>query len=431
MYNISKKLLKKLKSLFTVHEPFIGFVDELSDSYAYGWVCNQDFPNQRLICEAILQKTNEILVSSVADKLHYETIKEIGDGSCYYAFYMKFPRVLSVKEHENVVIRVKNSNYKIPFASNIRLEFQPFVHMAMDIVNNCNLRCPFCLYDYTSTNKTYFMSEEVIESALRFLPYIRNSEFWFSCLHEPTLHPKLMDYIEKVPEIYRNKIFFTTNLAKRMSDHFFNWLVNSGIDHINISLESFDSVIYEQLRKGAKQHIFLENMEKLKKAVLTSVHPIRIQFIIMAYQSNLKELPDLFNRLVNDYNASKVEIRNTFDTPYLSKDFKEREFLNDSDWVNLRRLCKTLPNNDKLFFLQDLQVEEADQRKISVNRFVGQFMLRLSWDGRLKVFVEAYSNIQGKKVERNISETNIKDIVNIHDFYDQLIEISNNMIIKN
>lgn len=79
----------------------------MSDSYAYGWVCNQDFPNQRLICEAILQKTNEILVSSVADKLHYETIKEIGDGSCYYAFYMKFPRVISVKEHENVVIRVK------------------------------------------------------------------------------------------------------------------------------------------------------------------------------------------------------------------------------------------------------------------------------------------------------------------------------------
>lgn len=216
-----------------------------------------------------------------------------------------------------------------------------------------------------------------------------------------------------------------------MSDQFFYWLVNSGIDHINISLESFDSVIYEQLRKGAKQHIFLENMEKLKKAVLTSVHPIRIQFIIMAYQSNVKELPDLFNRLVNDYNASKVEIRNTFDTPYLSKNFKEREFLNDSDWVNLRRLCKTLPNNDKLFFLQDLQVEETNQRKISVNRFVGQFMLRLSWDGRLKVFAEAYSNIQGKKVERNIFETNIKDIVNIHDFYDQLIEISNNMIIKN
>lgn len=126
-----------------------------------------------------------------------------------------------------------------------------------------------------------------------------------------------------------------------------------------------------------------------------------------------------------------MEIRNTFDTPYLSKDFKEREFLNDSDWVNLRRLCKTLPNNDKLFFLQDLQVEEANQRKISVKRFVGRFMLRLSWDGHLKVFVEAYSNIQGKKVERNIFETNIKDIVNIHDFYDQLIEISNNMIIKN
>lgn len=71
------------------------------------------------------------------------------------------------------------------------------------------------------------MSEEVIESTY-VLPYIRNSEFWFSCLHEPTLHPKLKDYIEKVPEIYRNKIFFTTNLAKRMSDQFLIGLLIPG-----------------------------------------------------------------------------------------------------------------------------------------------------------------------------------------------------------
>lgn len=80
------------------------------------------------------------------------------------------------------------------------------------------------------------------------------------------------------------------------------------------------------MRKGAKQHIFFGKYGEVEKAVLTSVHPIRIQFIIMAYQSNVKELPDLFNRLVKDYNASKVEIRNTFDTPYLQRISKRENF---------------------------------------------------------------------------------------------------------
>ena len=77
----------------------------------------------------------------------------------------------------------------------------------MDIVDNCNLRCPFCLYDYANTRTTHFMTEQTIEAALRFLPYTRDGEFWFSCLHEPTLHPKLTSFIDKVPPEYRRKLF--------------------------------------------------------------------------------------------------------------------------------------------------------------------------------------------------------------------------------
>ena len=75
---------------------------------------------------------------------------------------------------------------------NLRTRFEPISHVAMDIVNNCNLRCPFCVYDYANTHNTRFMSEATFESALRLIPYVTDGNFWLSCLHEATLHPTLV-----------------------------------------------------------------------------------------------------------------------------------------------------------------------------------------------------------------------------------------------
>lgn len=432
VYNFFKKIIRRKNipevsvAPDAVKEDFIGFVDELNASYVCGWVCNQALPQDRLMCEAVLSSTGEVLISSIANKLHYETIKSIGDTSCRYAFFIKFPRILNSAEQKGIFIRVKNTEYIVPFAPNLKTDFQPFLHMAMDIVNNCNLRCPFCLYDYSSTKKTFFMDDDTINAALRFLPFLPDGDFWFSCLHEPTLHPQLIDYLAKVPEEYRKKIFFTTNLAKKLPDSFFEWVVNSGLHHLNVSLESLEPAIYERLRKGARQHIFLNNIDKLKKALKESANPISVRYIIMAYKSNLKELPSLFGKLIGDYNASLVEVRSSFDAPFIPKDFKETEFLSNNDWDWLEAQLKLLPDNDKVVILRELTTEEANDDETPEDVLSGRYMLRLSWDGHLKVFVYEYSSALKKRVEKNILETNVKEITDINVFYDQLIGISNN-----
>lgn len=432
VYNFFKKIIRRKNipevsvAPDAVKEDFIGFVDELNTSYVCGWVCNQALPQDRLMCEAVLSSTGEVLISSIANKLHYETIKSIGDTSCRYAFFIKFPRILNSAEQKGIFIRVKNTEYTVPFAPNLKTDFQPFLHMAMDIVNNCNLRCPFCLYDYSSTKKTFFMDDDTINAALRFLPFLPDGDFWFSCLHEPTLHPQLIDYLAKVPEEYRKKIFFTTNLAKKLPDSFFEWVVNSGLHHLNVSLESLDPAIYERLRKGARQHFFLNNIDKLKKALKESANPISVRYIIMAYKSNLKELPSLFGKLIGDYNASLVEVRSSFDAPFIPKDFKETEFLSNNDWDWLEAQLKLLPDNDKVVILRELTTEEANDDETPEDVLSGRYMLRLSWDGHLKVFVYEYSSALKKRVEKNILETNVKEITDINVFYDQLIGISNN-----
>ncbi len=74
-------------------------------------------------------------------------------------------------------MRVHGSSHILDLAPAINREFQPLHHVAMDIVNNRNLRCPFCVYDYAQTSKTYVMSDETFASTLRLLPYVTDGNF--------------------------------------------------------------------------------------------------------------------------------------------------------------------------------------------------------------------------------------------------------------
>src|SRR4051812_7839255 len=84
-----------------------------------------------------------------------------------------------------------------------------FGYIAADIVNNCNLRCPFCLVDYDRVHNTQLMQEDTFRSLLRLAPAVPEAGFWLSCLHEPTLHPRLAEYLSWIPIDQRRKFWFT------------------------------------------------------------------------------------------------------------------------------------------------------------------------------------------------------------------------------
>src|SRR5258708_13302414 len=73
-----------------------------------------------------------------------------------------------------------------------------FSYIAADIVNNCNLRCPFCVVDYSDVTKTEIMSDQTFTRMLGMLRSVPTPGFWLSCLHEPTLHPRLNHFLEMV-----------------------------------------------------------------------------------------------------------------------------------------------------------------------------------------------------------------------------------------
>lgn len=331
-------MLSPARSPALVHQApcrFQGYVDEQSPHHAGGWAWNLADEAERVVVEAILVHTGEVLDRAPADQFRWG-LGDIGIGDGLHAFYLRFPRMLSEYELNYLSIRCVRDGLVLPISPYLVRDYTPLNFVAMDIVNNCNLRCPFCLYDYVDTRATNLMSEETLDAALRFLSFTTDGNFWFSCLHEPTLHPKLMDYIDRVPSDLRRKLFYTTNLAKRMPATYFVRLAESGMSHINISIESLEPELYERMRKGARHRIFMENWDKLISAMRVGSRPPRLRYITMAYKSNLSELPRLVDYLHKERLARQVELRYSFDVSHMPSAFRQQEFLEPKDWLWLR-----------------------------------------------------------------------------------------------
>ena len=103
-----------------------------------------------------------------------------------------FPEPLTEPEREHIEVRPVATGLPLQLDPALQTRWEPIRFVAMDIVNNCNLRCPFCVYDYEGVNTTKLMKDEVFDAVLRLLPLIGQECLWLSCLHEPTMHPQFV-----------------------------------------------------------------------------------------------------------------------------------------------------------------------------------------------------------------------------------------------
>ena len=385
---------------------FQGYVDERSTHHVAGWARNLDDPADKLDVEVVLRTPDgeQVLALVRADRFS-KNLLEIGVGDGLHAYFADFQPPLSPAQRDCVSVRVARSGRDLPLAPELRTAFEPIAYLAMDIVNNCNLRCPFCIVDYANTRATKLMSDETFDKALQLLPYVKDGNFWLSCLHEATLHPRLLDFIARVPSEYRRKLFFTTNLAKRMPDAYFAAICDSGMHHINISIESMRPEVFEKMRAGARFRIFKENWDKL-----LAHHPLGkaappLRYNVMCYRSNLMEIPDLVRMLLDEKRAMQVELRHTFDVGHLPDAFRREEFLTTAEWTWLQaelahhdpeRVVLVPPPDgigyDPATYVPPVPVTPGanDDPEFSppggdLNRPPRPFMLSMNWEGTLRI----------------------------------------------
>ncbi len=384
--------------------PFNGYVDEISPHHVAGWLTGPGAPQFQAVLSG-----GEVVAHGASDQFKFGP-SHAGQGN--HGFFQRFSRTLSDGERQSLTVRA-NDGSVLQHSQSLVTDYRPLMLNAMDIVDNCNLRCPFCVYDYSKTFATNMMDEATIEAALRFLPYTLDSNFWFSCLHEPTLHPEFVSFLDRVPHELRRKVFFTTNLAKRMKPEYFKFLADGGYANVNISIESLDPVIYERMRKGARYRIFMENWDALIAAFAAGSAPPFLRYIVLVYQSNLREIPALVDHLLTARRADEIQLRFTFDVAHIPQQFRDTEYVGDADWDWLAGQVAHHPAG-KVQVIRSPAAESpvaAAETAAAPAGIVlpGRFEFQTSWDGTIKVkrFWAIPFDTSG---EPPIAEVNVRDI---------------------
>lgn len=159
-----------------------------------------------------------------------------------------------------------------------------YKNVYVEITNNCNLNCDFCIKNKRN-NK--FMTEEEFKIILNKLKGITNY-LYFHVLGEPLLHPSINKFIDLASIDY--KINITTNgyLINRIKD-------NKNINMLNISLHSYDSKYNISLEK------YLTNIFNTTNELIKTGTKVNLRLWV-----NNKENDNIIN-LINKYYNTNIK----------------------------------------------------------------------------------------------------------------------------
>jgi hypothetical protein len=264
----------------------------------------------------------------------------------------------------------------------------------------------------------------------------------------------LLEFIDQVPRAYRSKLFYTTNLAKRMPASYFEALAGSFMHHINVSIESMTPAVYEKMRNGARFPIFKANWDQLVDAFHTALAPPVLRYITLAYRSTYRDLPALVDYLLQERGGSIVEVRHTYDVPHIARAFRQEEYLGRKDWLWLRDQLAH-HSADKVMLVMPPGVDNPafDDEAAAWSEYVassyetagpapsailaappepfvgalppgflnGQYGLRLYWNGRLEVNAVWGDSDRPAPAELRLMTTNVQEIDDVQAFLDGLV----------
>jgi MoaA/NifB/PqqE/SkfB family radical SAM enzyme len=250
---------------------------------------------------------------------------------------MKAPRFQAV--------RIKLSPLKRGFLrriARIRVGKPVFEFIAADLTGNCNLRCPFCINDFAHTPQKAPIERRPFRKLLRLLPLVPDGKFFLSCLYEPLIHPRFLDLMEMIPKRFRKKAFFTTNLCVPLDDEQVRRMAESGLNYINISVDSFRPELYERLRRGARFEVFLDNLQRLVRAFSLRADAPPLRYCTMALKENKDEIPSVVERCLKEFRSVSHEVRFVYETFHHSAEWKRASLLSPPEWEDLDRRVKAV-----------------------------------------------------------------------------------------
>lgn len=311
---------------------FEGHLDHCGDGRIFGWARDRDDSGEKLWVEILLSSGWR---AKVRANLPREDLKEHGIGDGEYGFELTVPFELSGGEGVQVDAKVAGEDFFLNKSGSHMSPEYPVMLVAGDIVDNCNLRCPFCVTDYAKTRGTRRMPRKTFQKSLELLELVPDGMFWLSCMHEATMHPELLDLLEMVPANLSKKISFTTNLCKKMDDVYLERLAKANVESLRISIDSLDPDLFAELRKGGRLEVFLDNLERLSKFLADTKSSTEVHFVTMAFKENSSEIEALIRRCREILVPVRHEVRFMFYVPHASE-WGERRIMDQEEWDALK-----------------------------------------------------------------------------------------------
>jgi len=188
------------------------------------------------------------------------------------------------------------------------------LHIDIEVTSVCNLKCPFCATTYLQPKiKNGFIEWKRVKKVLDEGGAYGAYACKFNMRGEPLLHEDLGRFIKYAKKKGFIDVFFNTN-ATLLTREKANMLIDSGLDRLTVSVESFNKEMYERNRVGAKFEDMVANVETLRQLRdrLKCTKPkIRIQAVLIP---ELRERMDEFVDFWKD-KSDQVSYNEMLDNP--------------------------------------------------------------------------------------------------------------------
>lgn len=176
--------------------------------------------------------------------------------------------------------------------------------LVLDVTNRCTLRCPLCPTGSGKSGRLLGDMDEGLAIAAidECAEFIETVTFGFS--GEPLLYNPLLKMIAHAHQLgVRTKLF--TNLSI-IPDGGFERLIETGIDHIAISLDGIDETQYGFYRYGGDFSTVLEHIRQLVAA--NPAHHALIETQMLMTRANEDSLDD-YRALSSELGADRVKFK--------------------------------------------------------------------------------------------------------------------------
>jgi len=157
--------------------------------------------------------------------------------------------------------------------------------LRVSVTDKCEFRCLYCMpaEGIRKQNHDDILTFEQIVDFVR----LAGSEFALTKVHltggEPLVRRGIVDLVGMIAEVGAGDLALTTNACKLAS--LAGDLKNAGLNRVNVSLDSLDSVVFSTLTRGGRLRDVLDGVDA---ALDNGLGPIKFNIVVLRGYNNTK-----------------------------------------------------------------------------------------------------------------------------------------------